>query len=137
MAEELGVTAIAPDSAVEWGKEYRPDVVFETVGGAGETIEQAIRAAARGARIVLLGEFRVVPVDLFSTMLKELRLIGSFAYGTDGHGPEFRTAVSLLGRYERELQSLQTHQFGLDNIEAAFACAEDKNTGCIKVTIQP
>jgi hypothetical protein len=41
----------------------------------------------------------------------------------------------MLARYRDEIDILQTHQFPLADIAGAFACAADKNTGAIKVTV--
>ena len=56
---------------------------------------------------------------------------------TGRRGPEFRFAGDLLPRYQSELEPLQTHRFPLDAIEDAFACAADKKSGSIKVTVTP
>ena len=64
-------------------------------------------------------------------------MLGSNTYGTDRRGSEFRAAVDLMPRYAEEMQSLQTHRFPLESLEDAFACASDKRSGVIKVTIEP
>jgi hypothetical protein len=45
--------------------------------------------------------------------------------------------VALLPRLGPELALLQTHEFPLDRVEEAFACAADKHCGSIKVTVVP
>ena len=75
--------------------------------------------------------------DAFNLLVKELQLVGSLMYGGGKRGPEFRGAVTLLARYKEEIQAVQTHQFKLDDIEAAFTCANDKQSGAIKVTVLP
>ena len=45
--------------------------------------------------------------------------------------------VSLLPRYREEIEVIQTHQFPLTSLHEAFACANDKKTGAIKVTVLP
>ena len=52
-------------------------------------------------------------------------------------GPQFRAAVDLLPRYASGARGLQTHQFGLEQIDEAFRCAADKTSGAIKVTVVP
>jgi threonine dehydrogenase-like Zn-dependent dehydrogenase len=137
LAEAIGVEALSPDDAVAWGKQHRPDVVIETVGGAADTINEGVRAAARGGTLIVLGTFGTTSIDMLAAMLKEVRIIGSFAYGTGRRRPEFAAAVDLLPRYTRELPMLQTDTFALDDVDRAFACAMDKKTGSIKVTIVP
>lgn len=135
-AEAIGVTALGEDEAVAWSKEHRPDIVVESVGGAADTVGDAIRACRRGGTIVLLGTFSEPrAVDLQRLMMKELALQGSFCYGTGRRGPEFAAAAALTGRWERELRALTTHQFPLDQVDRAFVTADDKSTGAIKVTV--
>jgi threonine dehydrogenase-like Zn-dependent dehydrogenase len=137
-AERLGVTVLREGDALPWAKEHRPDVVIESVGGAADTVDNAIRAVRRGGRVVVLGSFGApMPVDLQTLMMKEVALLGSFCYGTGNREPEFATAARLTGRWRKELQALATHQFGLGDIADAFETASDKTTGAIKVTIVP
>jgi threonine dehydrogenase-like Zn-dependent dehydrogenase len=136
-AEGLGVTVLTEDEVGAWGKEYRPDVVLETVGGSADTLKTAFRVARRGGRIVVLGVFDPVQLDLTYALMKELQILTSFAYGANRRGSEFQTAVELLPRWRDELASMQTHQFRLDDVEGAFRTAADKTTGALKVTVVP
>lgn len=137
-AETLGVVVVDEDDGVAWAKEHRPDIVIETVGGTADTLTPAIKACRRGGTIVLVGAFtEPKAVDLSKLMMKELRLQGSFCYGSTGRGPEFAAAAELTGRYEGELRALSTHRFDLADTLDAFAAADDKSSGAIKVTILP
>jgi threonine dehydrogenase-like Zn-dependent dehydrogenase len=137
-AEQLGVTVLAEDEAVAWGKEHRPEVVVESVGGTAETLTDAIRVIGRGGRIALLGTFsEPKAVDLQRLMMKEVALLGSFCYGSSQGEPEFATAARLTGRWATELGALTTHQVPLDDVGTAFGIADDKSTGAIKVTVVP
>jgi threonine dehydrogenase-like Zn-dependent dehydrogenase len=137
-AEQLGVTVLDEADALAWGKEQRPDVVVESVGGAADTVGDAVRVVGRGGRIVLLGTFDGPrPVDLQRLMMKEVRLLGSFCYGSGPREPEFATAARLTGRWSSELAALATHQLPLDQVAEAFRTASDKGTGAIKVTLVP
>ncbi|MBA2279999.1 MAG: alcohol dehydrogenase catalytic domain-containing protein [Acidimicrobiia bacterium] len=137
-AERLGVTVIGEDEVVSWGKEHRPDVVVESVGGVADTLDTAVRVVARGGRIALLGTFGTPrAVDLQRLMMKEVALLGSFCYGSGEREAEFGTAARLTGRWRSELRGLTTHQFPLEAVADAFATADDKTTGAIKVTITP
>lgn len=138
VAAGLGVTVLGEDEGVAWAKERRADVVLESVGGAADTLADAVRACRKGGTIVLLGAFtEPKPVDLSRFMMKELRLQGSFCYGSTTRGPEFAAAAALTGRHEAELATLSTHRVGLDAAPDAFATADDKSSGAIKVTIVP
>ncbi len=137
-AERLGVTVLAEDEGVAWAKERRPDVVVESVGGGADTIGDAIRAVRRGGRVVVLGTFSEPrTVDLQRLMMKEVALLGSFCYGSGEREPEFATAARLTGRWSDELAGLSTHRFDLAEVADAFATADDKSTGAIKVTLTP
>jgi threonine dehydrogenase-like Zn-dependent dehydrogenase len=137
-AEAMGVTVLSEVDSVAWGKEHRPDVVVESVGGAADTVRDAIRVVRRGGRIVLLGTFsEPKAVDLQRLMMKEVALLGSFCYGSGDREPELATAARLTGRWRHELSGLTTHQFALDDVADAFAAADDKSSGAIKVTLIP
>ena len=123
-AERLGVTVLAEDEVIPWGKERRPDVVIESVGGMADTLDDAIRVVARGGRIVVLGTFsRPKPVNLQRLMMKEVGLLGSFCYGEGDRESEFAMAARLTGRWRDELQVLATHQYALDDVADAFGTA--------------
>jgi threonine dehydrogenase-like Zn-dependent dehydrogenase len=64
-------------------------------------------------------------------------VVGSHTYGQDHRGPDFAAAVDPLPRLRSELASLQTHAFPLKSVGEGFACAADKRSGAIKVTIEP
>jgi len=137
-AGALGVTVLNEEDAIAWGKENRPDVVVESVGGTADTIAHAVRVVGRGGRIVVLGTFsRPMPVDLQRLMMKEVSMVGSFCYGAGEREPEFTTAARLTGRWQNELDALASHQFPLTEVSAAFDTASDKRTGAIKVSLQP
>ena len=137
-AEQLGVTVLAEHEAVAWGKEHRPEVVVESVGGTADTLTDAIRVVGRGGRIALLGSFNEPKsLDLQRLMMKEVALLGSFCYGGGQREPEFATAARLTGRWAAELSALTTHQVPLEDVGTAFGIADDKSTGAIKVTVVP
>jgi L-iditol 2-dehydrogenase len=137
IASSYGVTALNEQDAEAWGKEFRPDIVIETVGGGGSTVDTALRMARRGARLILLGSFGIVPVNLGLAMSKEVRIVPSSIYGTGRRGQQFAAAVQLLPRWRDAMRPLLTHQFSLEDVEAAFTCASNKTTGSLKVTVRP
>jgi len=137
-AEHLGVTVLDESEVMSWAKEHRPDVVIESVGGTGNTMNDAVQAVRRGGRVALLGSFNApTPVNLQLLMMKEVALFGSFCYGRGEREPEFTTAARFTGRWRAELRSLTTHQFPLAEVTTAFETANDKSTGAIKVTLVP
>jgi threonine dehydrogenase-like Zn-dependent dehydrogenase len=98
----------------------------------------ATRFCRAGGRIVVLGIFsKRSEVNGYLLATKELELVGSNMYGASRRGSQFRAAVELLPRYAAELAPLQTHRFGLGELESAFRCASDKQSGAIKVATEP
>ncbi len=139
VAEALGLLVLHEDEVEVWAAEHKPDVVYETVGGNADTINVGMTCAAKGGTVVVLGSFNIGSVSISPQTLlaKELHLTASLAYGRGHRGSEFAAAVSLVPRYSHELETMATHQFPLDKIDAAFKTALDKSTGAIKVAIIP
>jgi threonine dehydrogenase-like Zn-dependent dehydrogenase len=137
-AKRLGLVPLAENELKAWAAQAQPDVVIETVGGQAQTLLDATRYCRPGGRIVVLGIFsRRAEVSGYLLATRELEIVGSNMYGAGRRGAQFRAAVELLPRYASELAALQTHRFALDELESAFRCASDKQTGAIKVTVLP
>jgi threonine dehydrogenase-like Zn-dependent dehydrogenase len=142
MAQALGADAVfdATDDGV--AKMARAaggaDVVVETVGGHAETLSQALQVAGIGARICVLGAF-TKPVQIHPLMLflKELRIFGSNCYGRGGRRSDYDLAIEIMGRNAGTLRRMITHRFPLESVAEAYATADDKSSGAIKVTITP
>jgi threonine dehydrogenase-like Zn-dependent dehydrogenase len=112
------------------------DVVVETVGGHGETLAQAVTVAGLGARISVLGAF-TKPVSIHPIMffLKELSIHGSNCYGRAGRQSDYELALEIMRRNASTLRPLITHRYPLDQVAEAYATADDKSSGAIKVQI--
>ncbi len=137
-AEALGVTVLGEADGIGWAKSVGADVVLETVGGSADTLSVATKACRKGGTVVVLGVFDApVAIDVTTMLMKELRLQGSFCYGSTRRGPEYAAAAALTGRIEADLARLQTHAFALDDVVDAFGAALDKSSGAIKVTVVP
>jgi threonine dehydrogenase-like Zn-dependent dehydrogenase len=81
------------------------DVVIEAVGIAN-TLTQALRLAARGGKVVVLGMTQqVIPVDMFDLVGREIRLEGSFNYDVE----EFRRIVAMLPTLREHLDRVISH----------------------------
>ncbi len=114
-------------------------IVFEAVGGAAATLEQAIDVAGRGAHIGIIGAFtQGQRLDPGPCMRKELSLHWIWSYGLWDGVPEFQIALDLLAGGRVDAAPLITHRFPLDQIDAAFAAADDKRaSGAVKVLVLP
>jgi 2-desacetyl-2-hydroxyethyl bacteriochlorophyllide A dehydrogenase len=142
-AEALGGRPFATtfeDSArlSDFAREYPIDAVIETVGGAADTVNEAVQLVRPGGVVSVLGVFTgSVSCNGLLLVLKEVQIIGSLTYGRVGPRADFDVATDLLARDHARVRRLITHRFDLDRIGEAFATAADKRSGAIKVTITP
>jgi threonine dehydrogenase-like Zn-dependent dehydrogenase len=114
------------------------DCVIETVGGRASTLTDAVNLVRPGGVVLMLGVFdgpSQIPALDFST--KEVTMVGSNCYGRSGSHSDFGIALQLLRKNLKELDSLVTHRFALEQVNQAFATAADKNSGSIKVHLIP
>ncbi|HEY8173916.1 MAG TPA: alcohol dehydrogenase catalytic domain-containing protein [Dehalococcoidia bacterium] len=114
------------------------DVVMETVGGHGDTLAQAINVVGIGGRVSVLGAF-TQPVQIHPIMffLKEMKLVGANCYGRGGRRSDYELSIEIMRRNVDAMRKLITHRFPLEKIADAYATADDKSSGAIKVTITP
>ena len=121
---------------IEWRNPHTL-LVVETVGGSGETLDQAIAVAARGGRVSILGLFTgAVAFNATATVMKEVTLYGGITYGRPGGRSDFEVAMEIAARYSEDLRRVITHRVELADIERGFATAADKSQGSIKVTVE-
>ncbi|PLR81777.1 alcohol dehydrogenase [Bacillus canaveralius] len=118
------------------------DIVFECVGKK-QSINDALRFAKNGGKIVLLGLAGIMDgIDWTTVWLNELNVKGSFAYSTEVfQGKRKRTfdiAIQLLNVGKLDLSPLVTHRFPLEEYQNALSTASNKkNTAAIKVVFEP
>ena len=116
----------------------RPSVVIETVGGRAPTLAEGVRAARHGGTVVVVGLFDGQPsLDTTVLLVKEVRLVGSMVYGSEGGQADFETALEILEERGEVLRSLVTDTFALERAHHAFEVAGDKDCGSIKVLVSP
>jgi len=144
MARRIGATRVFPTNPegdrarAEFLRESPPDVVLETVGGGGETLNDAIQSVRPGGTVVLLGIFPSrPPCDALSLVVKEVRLVGSLTYGRCDGRTDFEFALQMMASTAPVLRNLVTHRFTLEGIREAFETASDKKRGAIKVAVTP
>jgi L-idonate 5-dehydrogenase len=138
LARSLGADRVfdsAESLLAEVGDQHA-DVVVETVGGETDTLAESVQIARTGGRISVLGLFQGSPgipgMPFFS---KELTLAASNCYSRESEHGDFQLGTELAVAHAGLIQPLVTHTFALDEIEQAFAVAEDKSTRSIKVQI--
>lgn len=138
--EVIAATSADPVRAVlERTGDRGADVVFETVGGNGSTLDQSVQMARRGGTVCILGIFTVRPkLDATVAYSKELTVRWSNSYSSWEGVPEYRIALDLLASERISTELLITHHFPLDRIGEAFAAAADKReSGALKVLVHP
>ncbi len=140
MAKALGADDVFSDDADGINKMTAAtggaDVVVETVGGHAETLGQAFTVVGIGGRISVLGAF-TKPVQIHPIMffLKEPTVVGSNCYGRPGRQSDYEIAIEIMRRNAESLRRCITHRFPLDQVADAYATADDKKSGAIKVQI--
>ena len=73
------------------------DLVVETVGGHAPTLSQAIEILRPGCTVVVLGLWDdPVPVDSWSAVLKDARLLFSLTYGLTGKRHDFELCLEWM-----------------------------------------
>jgi threonine dehydrogenase-like Zn-dependent dehydrogenase len=135
LPEMLGTTAYKPElgKPVVMGGAGK---VFECVGAPG-TLEDALRLAAPGAEVTLVGmPGAKSTLDLTALWYKEVSLAGSYAYSVENCQGEktssFQLALSIAPKIE--LQTLVGPSFQLDSYKEAIAAARTAGReGHIKV----
>lgn len=116
----------------------RPDVVVEAVGGSGNTFDLAVRSVAPGGEVVVLGLFDGPrSLDPRRAVFRELRLSFPVTYGSRNGIHDFDHALRALVDGGEAVASLVSHRFALDDVEAAFARADDKGDDVLRVVVTP
>ena len=140
LARALGADRVYPSSKElldDVGDQFI-DVVVETVGGETETLTESVQVARTGGRISLLGVFTGNPklpgMPFFS---KELTLAASNCYSRENDQGDFAIGAELTAKHAGLIEPVVTHTFSLDEVDKAFAAADDKSQRTIKVQIRP
>jgi L-iditol 2-dehydrogenase len=144
MARRLGAARVfAATQAGEreraaYAADHPIDAVIETVGGAADTIADAVVAVRPGGVVAVLGVFATAPaLPALLLIGKEVRIVGSLMYDRAAPRADFDVALDLLERQRERAAGVVTHRVGLDAIQSGFATASDKRSGAIKVSVQP
>jgi 2-desacetyl-2-hydroxyethyl bacteriochlorophyllide A dehydrogenase len=116
------------------GHDY--DFVFDAAA-TQSAFDMAVHAARPGGTIVEYGMFWD-PVALNNTvMLKEITIVPAMFYNHAHDHNDFADAASLVARTPQIAQAVVTHQFPLSDAKKAFAVANNREAGAIKVHLHP
>lgn len=117
------------------------DVVYDTIARP-ETLEVGVRVLAARGTLVMSGVHPPARWEWSPLYFKEIRLVGSNAFGIEEvrderrHGVEHYLALTASG--EVDLAPMLTHVFGLSEWQQAFAALGDQATsGAVKVALDP
>lgn len=115
------------------------DVVFETVGGEAQLIQQCMDMARPGGTVSVMGLFtQPQTIDSGSPgMARELTLKWSNSYSSWDGVSEYGTALNLLSAGRLNPGPIITHRFPQAQVKEAFAAADDKrSSGAIRVVVE-
>lgn len=113
------------------------DVTVVAVGSE-TAVDRAVQCCRPGGTVVLVGTFwERCGVPGLAAMMKELRIISSFAYGRHPGGRDVDRASAILAADPRIPETLITHRYSLDEAGQAFVTAADRSAGAIKVAVIP
>ncbi len=129
-------SALPPEGLAEIHKDTGNrgvDCVIDCAAKA-DTVNDAIRAAARGGRVVITGIHSAthVPFEMSPMRRKELSV---FNVRRSNH--EARAALEMLTAHQQWFAPLVTHTRRLEQIAEAFAIAENYTDGVGKLVVKP
>ena len=123
---ENGLTRLA-------GSHHAIDVFYDCVGEKGTVLNEIIRIARRGSRIVVVGVLQN-GCDLSRLpdfVQHELRLSGTTMYVPQ----DYREMVQLMGEGRVKTEGMITHFFKLKDIQKAFDMIEDGHEKFFKIML--
>lgn len=137
LAEWSGATLRRPWEGLPCAYPGQIDVVYDTVGAPG-TVEAGIRVLREQGTLVQLGVSSPARFEWTPWYFKELRLIGSNAFGDETFEGErkhaFEHYFSLVAEGRIDLTGMLTHRFALTEWREAFTTlVGQEHTGAIKV----
>lgn len=114
-------------------------VTYETVGGRGQLISQAMSITRTGGSVSVLGLFtKPQEIDAGVAMQRELSLRWSNSFSSWNGKSEFLTALELMEAGKLNPDPIMTHRFEIDQINEAFEAADKKaDSGAIRVMVIP
>lgn len=113
------------------------DVVIEAAGSES-ALAGAVELAKPGASVWIPGIYWG-PLGLpgLAMCMKEVSLCPTLLYGRHAGGRDADAAAALLAATPELPRALITHRFPLDAAPEAFAAAADRESGAIKVVLEP
>jgi threonine dehydrogenase-like Zn-dependent dehydrogenase len=113
------------------------DVAIDCAGTASASQEACERVRPNGRVLFLAASFDEVRFPGLVLAEKEIEIVCSSMYGISSVGRDIDAAAALLGANPEIADVLVTHRFPLDNAPEAFAAAEQRASGALKVVLEP
>ncbi len=135
--EVLGDDEAGRERLAELVKQDAFDLAIETVGGHGDTLNQALCSVRPLGRVLVLGVFFSPTVAFKSFQIMDRAIIGAVLYGNMSGKANYQMALEILSDHGEAARALVTHRFALNEVNQAFAAALDKKSQSIKVHIRP
>lgn len=140
VAARTGARPLRPWSKREWLQDGA-GVVYDTVG-TPRTTETALRLLGTAGTLVISGVHPPKRFEWTPVYFKELRVIGSNAFGVEEvegvRKHAFEHYFDLVERGRIDLTPLVTHRFALSDWKRAMlALADRERSGAVKVLLQP
>ena len=135
VAMALGAELLEPPGGLPWLLDG-VDIVYDIVGSA-ESLETGIRLVRSGGRVVVAGVAKPKRFEWTPIYFKEVRVIGSNAFGLEPYRGEQRHAIDIyleLASQGLDLGNLVTHRFPLSAWREAFTTlGKKRSSGAVKV----
>lgn len=107
--------------------------------GTAEALAQAAALVRPGGRVLVLGTYWEPATTLpgMTLAMKEVDVIPSYMYSRGQAGRDIDAAAALLAARPETGRTVITHRFPLDAAVEAFATAQDRAAGAVKVVVEP
>jgi threonine dehydrogenase-like Zn-dependent dehydrogenase len=132
--ERIGAHALEESGAAD-AAGY--DVVVDAAGTTS-SLARCVELARPGATLLLLASYwEGMELPGFLLCMKEVRVVPSMMYGRRSVGRDIDIAASVLAANPAIAETLITHRFPLDAAALAFETAAARESGAIKVVLEP
>jgi len=113
------------------------DLVVECAG-TEKAVSRAIKLCRPKGKVLILGtHWNGLPLQQIPVMMKEITIVSSFMYASNGYVRDSDVAAALLSRHPEIAKAVISHRFPLAEAKHAFAVARDRKAGAIKVVLEP
>ena len=117
--------------------EGRYDIMVDAAG-TPSAIARCVEFLRPGGVLLALSlHYPTLALPFMASMLKEIRVVTSVTYASDGGTRDVDVAAMILARRSEMPESLITHRFPLSEAVDAFRTANERPGSAIKVVISP